>query len=364
MTSHYTAVGLPLREARDLEVFLQVAARFAQWVRTKNGYLIYWGPDEGVEFWGQADRQRQLVAGNAHYVGSGRISMAVERCEPQLPSLDGLIVGQVNPHPDGTGFDYPLAVELPDFDGCLDVLSLEGLIVALQVAAFVEQGACYRDAEDFHARAGELGKLASEALIPTGLFLPGGEPRSPVEPRALMTGNIQDVQRRTNSFSRDEFWALAVRTFGGWYDVVADPDVLQGEPQVGGIFAGVCYLSGQIAPNERLRGNRLPSVARPGFVGNEVERISAGRTVRVGFTPPGRRYHVTAAVGLLLALIGILCIPAGPAAAVCCSYVLWKMSRSGNWAGRWLAIIGLVLGTLETVTIVGALAAIAATAFR
>ena len=65
--------------------------------------------------------------------------------------------------------------------------------------------------------------FGSRAFIPSGLISPSGEPVSPPEPHALLSGHVLESALQENTISGKPFcWAL-VDTLGGTYDVVIDP---------------------------------------------------------------------------------------------------------------------------------------------
>ena len=345
MSNHFQAVGLPIASAEDLSAFLKVAAEHARWARSPAGFYIHWGPDQGVEFWGQADPKRNLIGGHPHFVGPGRIRLAINGVvASDAAPLDGMIVGMVNPAPDGTGGDYPLAIDLCDFDCLRRAISQPGTIVHVQVAAFVEQGECFASDAEFASSAAGPPRLASEAVIPIGLFTPAGEQTSSPQPRMLASGHIQAAQRRANPFSGEIFWAISIVTFGGTYDVVADPKVLKGEPVLGGVFYGVCYLSGQIAPEARRKINGLPPSSAAAARSPEIERVTPHRRYPIFPALPGRTFKRLATIGLVLSMASIGCFPLAAAGALMSALALIGMARHRNPEGCTMAIIGLLVG--------------------
>ena len=86
----------------------------------------------------------------------------------------------------------------------------------------------------------------SESFIPSGLLGPGNE----VKAEAAFNGHVICVERRTNRLTGIEFIWCLVRSTGGTFDVVADPEVLPGHPPVGGVISGSYWLSGRIGACE------------------------------------------------------------------------------------------------------------------
>jgi hypothetical protein len=50
----------------------------------------------------------------------------------------------------------------------------------------------------------------------------------------------------TNPHTQQAFWWARVRTLGGEFDVVADPEIVEGTIVQGGVIGGSAWLSGRI----------------------------------------------------------------------------------------------------------------------
>ena len=81
---------------------------------------------------------------------------------------------------------------------------------------------------------------------------------------AAFNGHVIAVERKTNQLTGSEFVWCLVRSTGGTFDVVADPEVLPGQPPVGGVISGSFWLTGRIGaceaainqhPGQPIRGN-------------------------------------------------------------------------------------------------------------
>ncbi len=71
------------------------------------------------------------------------------------------------------------------------------------------------------------------------------------------------VQTRTNAFSDLPFLYISLKTLGGWFDVVADPAIVQETVKVGGIVYGIFWLSAESFPDMRLQKRGLPTIPYP-----------------------------------------------------------------------------------------------------
>jgi hypothetical protein len=118
----------------------------------------------------------------------------------------------------------------------------------VQIAAFAHELSVFRSEREFQdSQTGEL-KFATESFIPSGLFTPGGETTDPPRAHAVFTGRILEAGTRWNALMNRPFRWATVQTYGGTFDVVMDPDLVEVEPVPGGILSGSFWLSGIILP--------------------------------------------------------------------------------------------------------------------
>ena len=81
---------------------------------------------------------------------------------------------------------------------------------------------------------------------PSGLFAPKDEPDWQPKAYANFAGHVEGAEVVTNPISNRPFHHLVVRTGAGVFDVVADPAIPSGTPEVGGVVHGEFWLSGRI----------------------------------------------------------------------------------------------------------------------
>jgi hypothetical protein len=175
--------------------------------------------------------------------------------DPECSFCSRLLVEVV----DATGeLVYPLAVELERHAPARD-RSAAGRQARLAITAFAEaievwpSERAYEAAHpaaivDDAATPGDPA-LASQSLIPTGLFL--DEPRRRLWRRrradpvptahALVTGIVRNVAVRKNSLTGREFTWLELATYGASYDAVVAPDDAEGLSE-GAVVQGGFWL--------------------------------------------------------------------------------------------------------------------------
>lgn len=246
MASNMSAIGFKAQTADDFGRIQMQAAHNGEIIPINggdDGFYIRWALGNGPEIWAQANKSKELVWLNPHFAGATSLTMSlvshVDR--PGVP-LDGAYYGFVNPPADNleTGA-VDLLFDLPN-DALHRHLELPHLC-QVQLAAFAKRLDAFAD-EDSYMAAQEGGIIyAVESLVPSGLYVREGERP---EAFALLSGRIKAAELLVNPATGLLFHWARVRTLGGEIDVVADPEVVHGVPQVGGIISGAFWISGTI----------------------------------------------------------------------------------------------------------------------
>jgi hypothetical protein len=244
MPSHMSDIGFRVKESSDFMRFAMQAAEEGEVAVVPDGSYVKWSPGQGIELWGQLDRQQEIIGLNPHYSGQAKLKIALTKRvpSPQGTALDGGFYGWVNPDEgDPPTGEFPVVFDVPDFR-CSDALKLPA-IVEVQLTAFAHELKGFENESAFDESQSESMKFAVESFIPTGLFVSEG---SAERAEAIFTGYILDMSIITNPSTESEFVWVRVRTLGGEIEVVADPGVLSGSLPVGGIVSGSFWLSGRV----------------------------------------------------------------------------------------------------------------------
>ena len=120
----------------------------------------------------------------------------------------------------------------------------------LRVTVFENEAAC------LDSQAADGMTFGSRTFIPSGLISPSGEPVSPPESHALITGHVLEASEQRNSVTGAPFWWALVDTEGGTYDVVIDPELLSAPVQPGNVLSGWFWLSGRLRSGDDARAAR------------------------------------------------------------------------------------------------------------
>ena len=254
--NHFTAMGLPVHEQEDLPRVIGTALRAASTEPLgSRRTAATWrdGSGSGLDVLLRTARWRgepTVECATPQFAGTLRQTARVTSVLADECVGCTLIAVEVL---QGSELVYPLVLapaRVAALRRRLDELAKTGDPVEASIVFVAEDIDVYPDeaafgaAQDERAVAGgdgrEPARLGAESLIPTGLF--GAAPA----PAALVNGTVTAARRVGNDAFGTAFWHLTVRTFGGEYDVLADPDDVAEVP-VGGVVAVQAWVCGQVA---------------------------------------------------------------------------------------------------------------------
>ena len=250
--SHFSAIGFPVTSYDEL---LNLGNRLLSTgtpISVRGGNYVHCTTSSGAELWLQTNRKNELIGVHPHFAGQStvRVGLTNSFSRPQSSPLDGSFHGWANPpEDDPTSGDYPFVFDAPNYLTYGRVkIPCE---VRAQIAAFAEEISVCNSVEEFNnSRTGNL-KFASQAFIPVGLFQAEQSPAVLPEALAFFSGHIKGCTKKINEVTELPFWHFEVDSFGGAFEVVADPSIVEVEPRVGGVLSGTFWLSGRLTEYEQ-----------------------------------------------------------------------------------------------------------------
>lgn len=72
---------------------------------------------------------------------------------------------------------------------------------------------------------------------------------------AILTGHVTETSRLKNPHTNVEFIYAKVNSLGGEFDIVVDPEILNGDICVNGVVSGMFWLSGRVIDYDRPEKN-------------------------------------------------------------------------------------------------------------
>lgn len=254
MASHYSSLGFIFKSEKHFQQITEKLAADAEPFEASEGSYWRWTSPSGAEVWLQVNEENELIGAQPHYAGDSavRIRATAHVRRPEDTQLDGAFHAWANPTEEADG-DYPFVFDCANFRQVSDVaLPAEGFV---QIAAFAHEITRYESAEAYDRAQTDEPKLAALSFIPAGLFAPAPQP--PMA-HAMFAGEVLRAERKMNEAGGGAFLWLAVRTYGGTFDVVADPELLPRVPAAGNVVTGSFWLSGVVRELTPHRLARFP----------------------------------------------------------------------------------------------------------
>ena len=259
MPSQFSAIGFTVSSGEDLAALASRVAERADTIDAREGQYLKWAPPSGEQLWLQVKRNGDALGMNPHFEGKSSVRIAVEArvARKTHTLLDGTFLAWANP-PEGapTGGDYPFAFDCPDA-AVHESMTLP-VIVTAQIAAFAQELTVYESEAAYNtAQAAQGLSFESRSFIPSGLISPSGEPITPPESHALISGHILEAEERRNAVTGEPFWWALMDTVGGTFDLVIDPSLLTAPVRKGNVVSGWFWLSGRLRTSAAPRGGWL-----------------------------------------------------------------------------------------------------------
>jgi len=242
----FRTVGVTL-ERDEVSSLLQRAIDGGTLIEAVHGDYRVWTPGAGAELWVNLHRgdgnTRELAGANPHFASDARMNAIVEAIEPNADfALEGEIYAWASPGGDEHGL-YPFSASVPDFAASLATRSVP-FRAELALAGFAHEVRWWANEEAYAASMrDEPTGFAATSIVPVGLF---GSNTGRARSQGVVTGTIAASELRYNPATERPFRRLLVETYGGHIDILAAPDLVEGEPIVGGIARATCWLTARI----------------------------------------------------------------------------------------------------------------------
>lgn len=252
MATHFSTIGFPLQTPEDFRKLADTVTGQGEVFDCPTGRYVRWAGDCGAELWVQYSHDGRFLDIQPHFSAQAtmRIGLTTRLPRPTDTLLDGAWQGWADPleDEDPSQGRYLLTFEAPDFAFHND-LPLP-ILAGVQLAAFAHRLDLFDSEEAFQESPRVAGRLAAQAFVPSAQPVRQGGRNGPeTEPQsaeALVCGHILQSRQLFNDLTGLPFYWLLLETEGGRIDLLADPELVGVEPQVGGVAMSVCWLSGRI----------------------------------------------------------------------------------------------------------------------
>lgn len=246
MASHFTSLGFNISNHEDFSNYFQLTHENGDKIKTNLGTYIKWNIGCGIELWEQLDVNNLAIGLNPHFSGTSRIKVRIQNKirRDNDSELDGAFNCWADPTEIEEDGVYPFVFDLPDMANYNNIEMPQTVLA--QITGFAHELSAYRNDEEFDNSQESIPKFASKSFIPVGLFSQYGENNTQPEAMAIFSGHVIETRKIKNPFTGKEFIWVKVNTLGGEYDIVADPEVVDGNISIDGVVFGTFWLSGRI----------------------------------------------------------------------------------------------------------------------
>lgn len=248
MVSNLSTIGFSFA---DDETFTEVMTQLASGpAEAANGapYAV-WRSKTGAEVWFHVRPDgSQIVGLTPFFEGTSSVSLRVTEHfqRPGDNPFEGAVAAWVTTTEDPDGI-YPIIFDVPNFlhqAGYAHPFTCQG-----RITGFASQLRAFTTAAAYDAQQDLEPKIAPRAFMPIGMFQASegeGENQQPPSSTALLTGTVLSHAVRTNEVTAAKFHVLSIATHEAIFDIVADPEAVEGSITVGGTIEVSCNLFGRL----------------------------------------------------------------------------------------------------------------------
>lgn len=257
MASNLSSIGFSFDSAEEFQAtMLRLAPDAVERIGCEAGDYSIWRSRTGAEIWfhlpmlGTEDDARDIAGLTPFYEGVGAIDVeVVARVQrPDDNDFEGALTAHVK-DPDGGNEGFPITFDAVDV--CVHAGRELPFHARARITGFARHLRAFADEAAHGAdKTGPLGEigLAPRAFIPVGHFADENESAEPAPPAstALLTGRVSEHRQHVNEATGRTFHWLLVESLAATFDIVADPDIVEGDIVEGGTVEVGCVLIGRL----------------------------------------------------------------------------------------------------------------------
>ncbi|MDR7544033.1 MAG: hypothetical protein QN120_07290 [Armatimonadota bacterium] len=249
MSSHFSAIGFPVREMREYWALAARAARSGERMALAGGRaLIRWAPGGGPEIWAQVDAAGEALLATPFFAADETYRMALTGTgTSDDEGFEGWVDGWLNPTEEDEPYSgvFPLRVDLVNYAAARERLRPE-CVIAVRLAVILHEATLYPDAQAYQA-VREVTYRPPVQSFASSIHHTLDEPGD-TDATALVTGYVSEARQMTNPATGAEFWWIRIATIGVTLSLVADRETLPTEPRRGMVLSGSGWVLGEVLP--------------------------------------------------------------------------------------------------------------------
>lgn len=254
MASNMSTIGFVFAnddEFRDTMIRLVTEAR--EYHAAPPGEYAIWRSRSGAEIWFHVEGtdavgvNERAIAGLTPFFESGAATQLVLTAPVRRDGYNAF-EGAFEAKLGGTGDDagYPLVFDAVNFSAHTDRRMPARCKVRL--TGFAREVKAYPSEEAYYAAQTREPAFAAKSFVPIGMFAAadGEGAKEPPSSYAALTGRVTETRMLDNEATLRRFRWLSVETLGMSIDIVADPEIVQGEIAAGATVEVIALLFGRI----------------------------------------------------------------------------------------------------------------------
>ncbi|MDR7486086.1 MAG: hypothetical protein QN187_12215 [Armatimonadota bacterium] len=248
MSSHFTAIGFPVREVRDYWALAQRAVLSGERVAIPGGrILVRWAPGGGPEVWAQATAAGEAVLATPFFATDETYRLALTGSgASDDEAFEGWIDGWLNPTEADEPYSglFPLRVDVVNYAAVRGRLR-PGSVATLRLAVILHEATLYPDAQAYDA-VRDVSYRPPIQSFTSSIHFGVDESDADADATALVTGILREARELANAATGAAFWWMRVATAGVTISLVADREVLPVEPRADMVVAGSGWVLGEV----------------------------------------------------------------------------------------------------------------------
>jgi hypothetical protein len=247
VSSHFTAIGFPVREMREYWALARRAAESGQRFALSGGRaLARWAPGGGPEIWVELSAAGEPVAATPFFATDDAYRIALTGHGASGDGdVEGWVDGWLNPTEDDEPYSglFPLRVDLVNYALALPRLGTRP-VLPLRLAVILHEVTLYPDAEAYEA-VKEVSYRPPVQSFASSLHHSLDDPRADPDATALVTGYVAEAREMTNAATGAAFWWVRIATEGVTLSLLGDREVLPAGPHAGMVLSGSGWVLGE-----------------------------------------------------------------------------------------------------------------------
>jgi hypothetical protein len=247
MASHFSSIGIPLKNSADMVKLVAKASKKGEKLFCEHGHYSKWSSKTGAELWIHVDKSNKILGVNPFLNGESIFCAGItgKIKNENYNDFEGLFYAWANPcEDDPESGDYPFA-----FD-CVNSSIVKDFklpcVRKIKLSAFPHELTVYSSEDDYHSKQKEEHHLAAKSFIPYGLFPQNENEPHEIVPEAVITGIILEHKKLKNELTNKKYYRITIETYGGIIEAASDPELIKTDLKINGVISGYFYLCGKI----------------------------------------------------------------------------------------------------------------------